>query len=381
MNKFEIVIVHNIISPYKTLLFNALLQTMDDNFLVLYLAETEGMREWKTDNARIRFSFEVMFEGRLEDTNRFSMIVETYRKLSIYNPEVVVIVGYSYLACWTALVWARKNGKKVIAVIESHYLDRTRSRIRESVKRVFVSNCDAALVDGTRHRDYTASLGLDYKKIFIKGGTGPVDVSLYQMEVSRFKGERKKICKSLGVPQKNFLYVGRFSREKNIIFLLDAYRRIKYEGLEDWGLILVGNGPQRQEIEDFILKNNIEDVFLPGFKQEKDLPLFYAISDVFILPSISEPWGLVVAEAMACGLPVLVSTRCGCYPDIVLHGRNGFCFDPFDEKGLTGLMCDIAQDRVDLQAMGAASLEIIKGYTPETSAKVYADAIHFVLGL
>jgi len=223
-------------------------------------------------------------------------------------------------------------------------------------------------------------LGLKSDKIFIKGGTGPVDVSFYQREVSQVKSNSIEICNGLGIPRQNFLYVGRFSPEKNIIFLLRAYKRLKDEGIGEvnWGLILVGDGPQRKEIDEFISRNNVKDIFLPGFKQKEELPLFYAISSVFILPSISEPWGLVVSEAMACSLPVIVSNRCGCYPDLVQDGINGFCFDPFNEEELLRLMKGIAQEKYNLEAMGRASLGIIKDYTPQKAAEVYKDAIHFV---
>jgi len=112
----------------------------------------------------------------------------------------------------------------------------------------------------------------------------------------------------------NIIYVGRFSKEKNLLFLLSAYKKLN---TDDWGFILVGNGPQYQKLNDFINKNSICNVFLPGFKQKGEIPQYLAVSDVFILASISEPWGLVVNEAMAAGLPVLISKRCGCYSDLI----------------------------------------------------------------
>jgi len=194
------------------------------------------------------------------------------------------------------------------------------------------------------------------------------------------KENKPSLCNKLGVPCKNyFLYVGRFSPEKNIIFLLNAYKRLKDEGAEHWGMILVGDGPQREDIEDFINKNKTKDIHLPGFKQKEELPLFYAISDVFVLPSISEPWGLVVEEAMVSRLPVFVSNRCGCYPDIVQNGINGFAFDPSNEDELFRFMKDVTQDKYDLEAMGKASLDTIRDYTPQKTAEIIARTIQWVL--
>jgi glycosyltransferase involved in cell wall biosynthesis len=367
MDKFRVVIIHNIISPYKTLLFNTLMKTLSGNLRVLYLAEIAGNREWRIDVNEIRFPFDVMFKGNIDDISPIKLAIKTYKKLNLYSPKVVVIGGYNYLACWAALIWAKKKKRKVVVIIESHYLDRPRSVIKESIKKLFISRCDAILTAGTRHRDYVIRLGAKPKNIFIMRGVGGVDLSLYQTAVLEHKENKLGLCNELGIPCKNyFLYIGRFSPEKNLLFLLKAYKRLNNgKGTDNWGLILVGDGPQRKEIEGFITENKIKDVFLPGFIQKEELPRFYAVSDVFVLPSISESWGLVVEEAMASGLPVLVSNQCGCYPDIVQDGLNGFSFDLINEDELFGFMEDITKRKHDLEAMSRASLEIIKEYTSD----------------
>ncbi|PKP61703.1 hypothetical protein CVT91_02230 [Candidatus Atribacteria bacterium HGW-Atribacteria-1] len=365
---------------YKILLFNALHNIYSD-FKILYLAETEGIRKWKVEKNEIEFPFDVIFEGKISDISPIKMTIATYHRLNLYDPKVVIIGGYDRLACWAAFVWAKKRKRKVILIIESHYLDRPRSTIKESIKRLFVSHCDAILAAGTRHRDYVIRLGAKPEKIFIMRGVGGVDLSLYQSAVLERRENKLGLCNKLGVPcKKYFIYVGRFSPEKNLLFLLKAYEKLKNkEGTDNWGLILVGDGPQRKEIEGFIKDKGIKDVFLPGFIQKEELPRFYAISDVFVLPSISEPWGLVVDEAMTSGLPVLVSNRCGCYPDIVQDRVNSFSFDPFDEDRLFMLMKDITQGEYDLEMMGRASIEIIKNYTSERMAKIFVESINCVM--
>lgn len=381
MNKFKIILLHNIISPYKTLLFNSLEQILGGNLKVLYWAETASNREWRIDTNELKFPFEVMFKGKIDNISSIKLAIETYKKLNLYNPEVVIIGGYDRLACWAALFWAKKHKRKAIVMIESHYLDRPRSVIKESVKKLFISRCNAILAAGTRHRDYVIRLGAKSENIFIMKGVGGVNLSLYQTAVLEGRKNKIELCNKLGFPCRNyFLYVGRFSPEKNLLFLLKTYKRLKNkERTDDWGLILVGDGPQRKEIESFIKDNGIKNVFFPGFIQKEKLPYFYAISDVFVLPSISETWGLVVDEAMVSGLPVLVSNQCGCYPDIVRDGINGFSFDPFNENELFGFMKDIVKGKYDLEAMGKASLKIIKEYTPEKVAEIFKKAINFVI--
>src|SRR5262249_59830905 len=100
-------------------------------------------------------------------------------------------------------------------------------------------------------------------------------------------------------------------------------------GTAAWKLVLLGEGEQRAKLEglrDALGLRN--DVSMPGFKQYDELPAYYGLASAFVHTSTTEQWGLVVNEAMAAGLPVLVSERCGCGPDLVREGVNGFTFDP-----------------------------------------------------
>jgi len=377
MEDSNCIIIQNIISPYKTLLFNTLKKIADNNLLfkVLYLAETENRREWTIDKQGMNFPYEVMFKGSIDGVNSIKMAYKIYKKLKYNNPDIVIVGGYNYLAFWGAFIWAKKNRKKIIAIIESHYLDKHRILIKESIKKIFVSRCDGVLVDGLRHKSYVINLGIKADKVFIKKGAGPVDVSWYQQETLKYEKNKLQYHKKLNIPKKNFLYVGRFSPEKNIIYLLRCFKKLQEEGIKNWGMILVGDGPQKKEIKKFINKNNIRNVYFPGFLQKEEIPFYFALASCFILPSVSEPWGLVTSEAMACGLPVLVSKRCGCYPDLIQEGVNGFSFDPFNEEELIALMKNTAQRKYNLESMGKASLKIVKDFTPDKSAKIIKNAI------
>jgi len=376
---YRYLIFQNIIAPYKTLLFNSLVRVLGRTFLVVYLAETAGNREWKVARDEIAFPYDVLAPGREEDATSLKTAAAAYRILERHGPNVVVVGGYDYLAYWAALLWAKRRRRKAVIIVESHLLDRPRHRARESLKRFFVSRFDAALVDGTRHREYTISLGLPPDKVFIKNGTGPVDVEFYQSATDAFRTDRKRYCSELGLPSRNFLYVGRFSPEKNILFLLEAYRKVRDAGDVPWGLILLGDGPQRSEIESFISKYSLTSVYLPGFRQKEEVPFYYSLSDVLVLPSISEPWGLVVIEAMASGLAVLVSNRCGCYPDSLREGINGYSFDPRDGEELVSRMREFTAGRVNPESMGHASRAMVHDYAPEIVSEKYVRAFRWVM--
>lgn len=372
MNSQKIVILHNIISPYKTELFNALYALRKD-LKVVYIAENEHGREWTICRDGLEFPYHIMFAQPAESVSQISLFINTWKCLNEIKPDIVIIDGYSYFSCWAGLFWAKFNGKKIILWSSSTWEDHTRNIIRESVKKIFVSFCNAYNTYGIRSRDYLIRLGAEARHITMIGNV--TDTSYYLAQTSALRNERHSLATRLGVAPRNFLYIGRFSSEKNIFMLLKAYRNLKLRGYKDWGLILVGNGPLKEAILAFIKKENLSDVVMPGFIQKEYLPQFFSVSDIFVLPSLSEPWGLVVNEAMAAGLPVLVSTNCGCYPDLVKEGSNGFGFDPNHVDRLAMLIHDFADGKYDLESMGLMSLEIINKYTPQNAAALISKTI------
>jgi glycosyltransferase involved in cell wall biosynthesis len=119
---------------------------------------------------------------------------------------------------------------------------------------------------------------------------------------------------------------------------------------------------------------------LAGFRQYEELPAWYGLASAFVHASTTEQWGLVVNEAMASGLPVIVSERCGCAPDLVEHGVNGFTFDPYDVPALADLMQRVAAMTDERRAaMGAAGQRIIADWGPERFADGLMKAVQVAL--
>ena len=173
--------------------------------------------------------------------------------------------------------------------------------------------------------------------------------------------------KHYGLPESYFLATGRFIPAKNFVLLLQAYRGYvdKANG-EPWSLVLCGDGEDRESIKASVRALGLESrVVLPGFVSYGECPIYYGLASVFVHPSTVEPWGLVVNEAMASGLPVLVSNHCGCVPELVNEGVNGRTFDPTSVEEMTTCMLDVHQHETDLQNMGNASRDIVADFGPE----------------
>jgi glycosyltransferase involved in cell wall biosynthesis len=178
----------------------------------------------------------------------------------------------------------------------------------------------------------------------------------------------------------------RFIEKKNLPLLLRAYAlyRKRALALNDsdsvFDLVLLGDGAQRSELEKLRSELGLADcVQVPGFKQYEELPSYYAHAGAFIHASTTEQWGLVVNEAMASGLPVLVSNRCGCAADLVKDGDNGWTFDPTNEEQMADLMLRIASDETRRKEMGLKSREIIAEWGPDRFASGVKAAVEAAL--
>ncbi|MEM4313247.1 MAG: glycosyltransferase family 4 protein [Thermoplasmata archaeon] len=295
------------------------------------------------------------------------------------DPEICILNGYSDPIMRRCALWARKHNKLAILMSESQFIDRPRNLLIESIKSWLIKRYfDSAFVGGERSADYLIKLGFPADRIW--RGYDVVDNEYFSKKAEEIRKNGHEWRIKLGLPDKYFLYVGRFSPEKNLLKLLEAYRIYKNKMQKDaWGLVLVGSGPQESELKSNADKLDLRQIIFPGFKQINELPLYYALSSCFILPSNSEPWGLVVNEAMASGLPVLVSCKCGCVPELVYPGINGYTFNPENVEEIAFYMSRISSGVVDINKMGEASRNIIQNFSPETWARALADCIEVTM--
>ncbi len=225
---------------------------------------------------------------------------------------------------------------------------------------------------GYRSHQYLHSLGLPETAIW--RGLYVVDNDHFSPGAAAAQGQRSALREQFRLPEDYFVTVTRLSPEKNLLRLLHAFSRYRAGG-ERWQLVIVGTGPQEAQIKQLAATLAPGEVHFLGWLQYEELPALYGLARCFVLASASEPWGLVVNEAMACGLPVLVSRHCGCLPELCHRGINGFDFNPLKVEELAGLMLRVSGGEVDLEAMGAASRRLIANYSLETWIQALTDCI------
>lgn len=371
----KVILLTEIISPYRIPVFNALAQGLTSPFRVIFLGQTEKRRHWKIYKENIKFNYEVspgiMFQSKGEAP--YFLNPALFYKLIKYSPDIIISGGYHHPSYLLAMLYAKLFKRRIILWCESNQYDqRSGSRFREAYKRWFTANCAGYIVPGKASFEYLILLGAAAKKVWV--APNAVDNDYFSKSSDEYRKDKQKIKQAKGYPDKLILYVGRMINEKGVFDLLKVFQILSREqsGL---GLLLIGSGEAQGSYKDFCNENNLQNVFFKGFVHKEELPVYYALSDVFVLPAHSDPWGLVLNEAMACKLPVISSDAAGAALDLIVNGENGYTFKKGDIHQLAGCIRDLLNDEQERNRMGQNSFNIIKNYSPLKCAEGFIQAI------
>jgi 1,2-diacylglycerol 3-alpha-glucosyltransferase len=272
--------------------------------------------------------------------------------------------------------WAHTHRAASIMVTDTWAGDKRRYFPVERAKALWCrARYDGVFIPGVRSQEYFASMGFPPARIW--RGVAVVDNDYFADQAANVRLNQDRVRQALGLPGRYFLCVARLSPEKNLVRLISAFDNYRRQG-GSWQLVFVGSGPQEEQLRSLAADMAGASIQFAGWRQYPDLPAYYALASCLVLPSLSEPWGLVVNEAMACGLPILVSRKCGCQPELCWRGINGYDFDPYDTGQLAKLMLRISTRESDLAVMGQASREIIASFTPDRWAQALLDCIETV---
>ncbi|MFQ1866445.1 glycosyltransferase [Aeromonas veronii] len=171
----------------------------------------------------------------------------------------------------------------------------------------------------------------------------------------------------------SFLYVGRLSQEKSLDILLMAFQKLLSGGVNA-NLVLVGNGPLLADLQAQARELGIENsVNFAGSADLEKLTGYYLAATCLILPSRSEPWGLVVNEALSYGCPAIVSNNCGCVVDLISDGETGYKFVTDDVSDLKEKMELVLSTLVDRKLTAEKCIEMISKFTPDVAAQQILD--------
>ncbi len=381
MKKNRLLIIHPFLwTHYKATIYSELQQVFDKDpdaeLLVLQVALNEKNRanlgniDWDLH----KYNLQLLFDDFVENTTVWQRFIKVCKWINKFKPTVINLPGYYDNALNLALIYCKIKGIKVILSIDSTENDTEQRSWKDSIKKWFVSQSSGFFCYGTKSTELMLKLGAKSNQILMKNNA--VDNDSISKIHKKTLENRGKVKNELGLRKYNFTYVGRLIEVKNIERLFEAYKKVQNE---NWGLICLGDGNEKDNLVSFAKSNELSGVkFIDGQNWQK-IPEFLALADVFILPSYSEPWGLVVNEAMACEMPVLVSNRCGSAIDLVENNMNGFTFDPYSVDDLIEKMNYFIDNPNQIVQFGLYSKNKIKNYSPQIVAKEMYDGFLKVL--
>ncbi|HJY98737.1 MAG TPA: glycosyltransferase [Patescibacteria group bacterium] len=332
-------IIANIVSSNLVHRLNTYIRNYKNDLgevLVLFCGETESNRRW-TLHEKIDFKYKILRNTKIEigrsDLFTYFLNFSAWKEFENFSPDRIIVTGWSQFACQLSYLWAFLRRKKITLWSGSTSNEMTWRRfITLPMVWLMVKMSDAFIAYGVRAKKYLKNLGADPRKIEIF--TNDVNGEYFRRESLKWKKKRLSTKRHFKIKTKhNFIYVGQLIERKGITKLIEAFDT--FGSLNpDWGLVIVGYGDKENSIKNFIKSRRAENIYFLGNVEQYDLPRIYVACDCLILPSLEEVWGLVVNEALHCGLKVLVSEKCGCVPDLVRVGMNGYTFDPLKKKDL-----------------------------------------------
>jgi glycosyltransferase involved in cell wall biosynthesis len=379
--KPRVAIITEIIAPYRLPVFKSLARDTSVEPHIIFLSETDpSLREWRIYSDEIRFPYDVLPNWRRR-VGAYNVLVNRnlYQHLEKISPDVLICGGYSYLASWQAARWCNRHQVPLVLWSESTSHDDRRGYVPvEFLKRQFLRHCRAFVVPGQSAFDYLVSLGISEEAIV----TAPnaVDNDFFGQRALAARTSAGQYRARYNLPERFFLYSGRLTKSKGVFDAVDAYASLAPDLRSEVSLVFAGNGSAKPD-----LKRRAQNIYpghvqFAGFVHREDLPVYYALADMLIFPTHSDPWGLVVNEAMVSGLPIITTSAAGCAADLVENGRNGFVVEAGAIDQLASTM-DLLARSCELRSRFAAhSREKISGYSPEACADGLAAAVELITG-
>ena len=313
----------------------------------------------------------------IEKGKRIPLTFGLMRTIWKVKPDVLITEGYFQ---WTPLVLLYGILHHIPVYLgyeRTLHTERNTGKLKTWQRKIFNRFFAGFLVNGSETKKYLLSLGVNEERIHIGGMSA--DSTVFSQRVRGYLRQGIEDLKTsiTGVQEHNgllYLFVGVVAERKGVSYLLSAWEEHVKTHSNDL-LMIVGDGNQLLDLREKY--DRLESVRFTGRVEYEMIPQYYAIADVFVLPTIEDNWSLVVPEAMACGLPVATSIYNGCYPELVHKDVNGITFDTFRQETIVEAL-DYFHHK-DLKKMGDESIRLEKSFNTENCARRVYEAIIKVL--
>jgi glycosyltransferase involved in cell wall biosynthesis len=302
--------------------FNALSERKNLRFEAWFNQRFHHDRSWKVSESKWKFQYRYVPAIRFPGFKCRLPLLSLAKK----KPDVLVSLYAEPIFLMGWMIARARGVKTIFRTLKTFDQWVPRKRWKEYLKRYIFKRVDGIETPGIDGRNYVLKYGAPKDKIFF--ATHAIDINHFQNSVNISLKERNKIRNNLGLTGITFICVGRLWWGKGLIYLLDAFRDLQKVCNERMSLLLVGDGNDEKILKKKCKVENIRNVVLAGFQQKEKLPDYYAIADVLVFPTLGDPYGIVVNEAMACSLPVISTSTAGEISSRIEDGVNGYIIPP-----------------------------------------------------
>jgi glycosyltransferase involved in cell wall biosynthesis len=291
-----------------------------------------------------------------------------------FRPDVIVSAELGARSAIAALYALASRTPLVIWSYPSRAAAAGLGAARLAWSRAVLARAQAVVGMGVQAREVLGSLGVPPARLFDAPNACDRESLEAALERAEPSAMRASLRATLGCRQRIALVVGRLVPAKGVRPLLAAWRRLSPQRRRDWSLLFVGDGPLAREVREAATALEPGAVVVAGSVPAASVVDFYAAADILVFPSLGDPWGLVVNEALTCGLPVVCSRLAGCADDLVRSGDNGWIFDPTDQGASVAVLAEaLASPR--LARLGERARETAKRFGPDVMANGLRRAI------
>jgi glycosyltransferase involved in cell wall biosynthesis len=345
-------------APYFNARFVALASHPAVNFRAYFLSRASPIHEWDLPEDLFEFDHEyvpTLLPNRFPQGQRR----KGFPFWAFRERNAALVLPYAETELMLAILGRKLLGARTFAFQANTMVDtRSWSRSNEWAKHLAMKSVNGLLATGPWQREYAQHYTDDASKITVIGN--PVDNDWYLDRHRELQAIRSELRAKLGLTGLAVLYVGRLSAEKDVRVLIEAFSQM-HATTSNAHLLLAGDGSETQSLRIQASEGGADVRFL-GFTERDKLSQLFEASDVLVLPSRSEPWGLVVNEAMLFEKPVIVSDRIGAAPCLVQENVNGYVFPVGRADLLAQRLEYLAQNPSAVRSMGERSLEIVQNH-------------------
>jgi glycosyltransferase involved in cell wall biosynthesis len=362
-------------TPYRAPLFDRIAGRPEVELTVIYAGRTLAGRTWDVETRHHSvFLRGISVPGaRRLLRHDYPVTPGVFAALAEADPEVVVVSGWSTFASQAAIAWSRKRRIAYLLLVSSHERGERvgwRRAVRRLVVPRLVRGSAGALVLGTLSGASLVANGVPPERVRVFANT--IDVESWEEEANRLRARRGELRARLGVAPEDLvvLSVARLAREKGLDVLVRAVAEL---GELPVALVVAGSGPERDRLEQLARARGVRVTFT-GDVDQGVLRGLYVAADAFALLSFWEPWGVVVNEAAACGLPLVLSDQVGAAPDLLRNGENGVIVPAGDVDAAAAALRRLS-DPTFRAAAAVRSRELVAGWGYEPSVAAFVQAV------